>query len=608
MGLSLTPAEERAFLAFGAWRPPPTLSVSEWAGTYRYLSPEASAEPGLWNNARAPHLVEPMDHLGPYSETDRVVCKFSAQTGKTEILLNFIGYVMDCDPGPILCVQPNVTPMGEAFSKDRVATMLRDSPTLAAKVGPDRARTSASTITHKVFAGGHLTIAGANSPAGLASRPIRYFAADELDCWELIRAGDSLTLGRKRQQTFRARRSAKELIVSTPTYADFGISVEYAKCDTQKQWELTCLHCGESQFPELKHFQHDGDTRKLRYVCGHCGAEHALEDEDAVKATGHWVTVQQGEEKSVGYWMSQWSSPFARWDDTAQEWIDAGDDPLKRQAVTNTVFALPWEGEGDRVDAHLLESRCEDWGDALPEGVAAITIGVDLQQDRLEAEVVGWGPGFESWSLDYQILMVDPTQPETWDELVELRKREWTGPHGKLRCTALCVDAGNWSKHVYDWVKAQHDRWVIPIKGLSAFGADPLHGSELDRRRRAVKRIHQGRPVEPLGVSQIKLTVDKLLSQPSDAAGYCHFPLGRGRDYFEQLTGERLTRSAKRGRRPQLAWMQIHDRVEARDCRTYAYAALLLSGASLECKKQTAPVQKPAPRSPQKQRYRPGEW
>ncbi len=227
-----------------SWRPPPRLSVSEWAGRYRFLSPEASAEPGLWNNARARHLIEPMERLNPHSQTERVVLKFSSQSAKTEFLLNFIGYVIDLDPGPILAIQPNVTPMGEAFSKDRVKPMLRDSPTLAAKIGAAKGRTSAQTITHMVFPAGHLTIAGANSPAGLASRPIRYLLCDELDRWEITKEGDPLLLARKRLQTFRARRTAKELIVSSPTYDDIGICAEYARCTQQWEWHLSCQHCG----------------------------------------------------------------------------------------------------------------------------------------------------------------------------------------------------------------------------------------------------------------------------------------------------------------------------------------------------------------------------
>jgi phage terminase large subunit GpA-like protein len=596
------------------WRPPPDITISEWAGRYRYLSPEASAEPGLWNNARAPHLVAPMDRLSPYCETERVVCKFSSQSGKTEAILNFAGYIIDIDPGPILAIQPNVTPMGEAFSKDRISPMLRDSPTLQAKVGQAKGRSSASTITHKTFPGGHLTIAGANSPAGLASRPIRYLVCDEVDRWEITKEGDPLLLARKRLQTFRARRTAKELLVSSPTYDDLGISVEYAKCDQTHEWRMQCQHCGETQFPRLAHFQYDeGNVRSIRYVCAHCGSEHALADEDRVKASGQWVCTKDVGEASIGYWMNQWASPFARWDDTLAEWIDAGNDPAKRQAVTNTVFAEGWEGEGERVDAHLLEQRCETYSADAPAGVVAITIGADVQGDRIEAEIVGWGRNFESWSLGYEVLIGEPTGPEVWQDLADLYRVGWQHEEltdkarnavirpsaAMLKPVALCVDSGNWSKQVYDWVKSMRDPSVIPIKGASAFGADAISGTEKDRRRRQAKRMREGRPPEVLGVSQIKRTIMQYLASAPDKPGYCHFPTGRGREYFDQLTGERLMVHQQRGKRPSLSWQKVHAAVEALDCRVYAYAALLLSGTDL-----SKPVAVSGASAPRKRRKR----
>lgn len=581
-----TRAEQFALAeALNTWRPPPRIGVDEWADCYRHLSPEASAEPGPWRNANAPHLVEPMRRLSRYSSTERVVCKFASQTGKTELINNLIGYVIDCDPGPILTIQPNVTPMAERFSKQRIAPMLRDTPTLAAKMQFQH-RNSANTILEKQFPGGQLFIGGANSPAGLASMPIRYLLCDEVDRWEVTREGDPMTLARKRQQTYRKKRISKQLVVSSPTYDDLGISIEYAKCDIQHQWHLACLHCGAHQFPRLKHFQvTDGDLSTLRYVCEHCGAEHPLADEDRVKATGQWVVTADSGQSSAGYWMNQWASPFARWDDTLREWLDAGTDPAQRQVVTNTVFAEGWEGDGERVDAHALEQRCEDYAAPAPANVAAITIGVDVQHDRLEAEIVGWGMidgHMESWSLGYEILIGEPTDPEVWADLKDLYQTPWEHESGAmLKPIAMCVDSGNWSKVIYEWVKAQRDRSIIPIKGASSFGADALTGNDRDRRKRSAKRLIHGRPAEIIGVGQIKLIIQRQLAAPAGKHGYCHFPTGRGREYFDQLTGERLMIDQKRGKRPTRTWVKVHAAVEALDCRVYAYAALLLSGVDL---------------------------
>jgi phage terminase large subunit GpA-like protein len=563
---------------------PPRLLISEWAERYRYLSPEASAEPGLWNNARAPHLVMPMDYLSPYHACERVVFKSSSQAGKTECLLNFIGYIVDLDPGPILAIQPNVTPMGEAFSKDRVATMFRDSPSLAEKIGRVKARNSASTITHKVFPGGHLTIAGANSPAGLASRPIRYLICDEIDRWEITKEGDPLTLARKRQTTFRARRTAKEIITSSPTFAEVGICAEYDRCAQQWQWQVACQHCGALQFPRLEHFcwDHD-DPTTLRYVCQTCGGEHALALADKVKLSGRWVCIKEGPETTAGFWFNEWASPFARWDDTLSEWIGAQGDPARKQAVTNTAFAEPWEGEGEQVEPHRLLQRCEDYGAEVPNAVALLTMGVDVQGDRLEAEVVGWGPKRESWSIGYHVLPGEPTAGDVWDDLLELIRAPYTRADGTpLKVTLTCIDSGAYTQHVYDAVKRFADYRIIPIKGAPGMARE-----EVDRDRRAfnkrqARRRRAGKPAEILGVDNLKRTLYHALNAAPGQPGYCHFPLGRSEEYFLQLTGERLMVVNMRMRRPERRWVPVHSAVEALDCRVYAYAAMLFANQPLE--------------------------
>ncbi|MBK1699755.1 phage terminase large subunit family protein [Thiococcus pfennigii] len=573
--------------AIEAWRPPPQITVSEWAARYRYLTGESSAEPGKWRNERAPHLILPMDYLSPYSSARRVVCKFSAQSGKTEVLLNFIGFIIDCDPGPILAIQPNIEPMGERFSKQRIAPMLSACPTLEEKVGPSKSRQSGNTILEKHFPAGMLFIGGANSPAGLASMPIRYFLGDEIDRWEVTREGDALSLGRERLETYRANRQEKELLVSSPTYDDLGISVEYAQCECQFERHLRCEHCGETQFPRLTQFRwDDGRPETVRYICEHCGAEHGRNAQRRMKLAGAWVCVKDEGEESVGFWMNRWASPFSRWEDVVAKWVDAGSDPSKRQVVVNTSFAEGWEGDGERVDAHALEQRCEEYAAPAPMGVAEITIGCDVQSDRIEAEIVGWGlvAGLlESWSLGYEVFVGEPTSPEVWEELAELYRASWEHERGgPLKPAALCIDSGNWSKAVYAWCKDMRDTRVIPIKGSSAFGADVLAGDERQRKRRAHKRLREGRPPEIIGVGQIKLIIQRHLAAPPGTYGYCHFPVGRSREYFDQLTGERLMVDQRRGKRPVRSWSKVHPQVEALDCRVYAYAALLLSGVDLE--------------------------
>ncbi|WP_366057924.1 phage terminase large subunit family protein, partial [Oceanicoccus sp.] len=165
-----------------------------------------------------------MDALSPHDPCRKVVAKFSAQSGKTEILNNFAGYIMAQNPGPTLVVQPNQRPMGEAFSKDRLAPMIRDTPAISAKVIEAKGKDKKNTIFHRTFPGGHLTIAGASSPAQLASRPIQFLLCDEIDRWVPTKEGDALNLAIKRTLTFWNR---KILMVSTPTLDGRGIDAQY---------------------------------------------------------------------------------------------------------------------------------------------------------------------------------------------------------------------------------------------------------------------------------------------------------------------------------------------------------------------------------------------
>ena len=160
-------------------KPPPELTLSEWADKYRVLSAESSAEPGRWHTDKAPYQREIMDAIGD-PHIRKVVIMSAAQIGKTDaFILNPLGYYMDYAPAPILVMLPTLD-MGQTFSKDRLAPMIRDTPELRDKVDV-KSRSSGNTIMKKNFPGGHITIVGANSATGLASRPIKVLLADEVD-------------------------------------------------------------------------------------------------------------------------------------------------------------------------------------------------------------------------------------------------------------------------------------------------------------------------------------------------------------------------------------------------------------------------------------------
>ena len=142
--------EQSVEQAVAGFEPPPRQTVSEWADQNRRLSSEASAEAGEWRTDRAPYQRAIMDALTPNSPYERVVVMAASQTGKTELALNFCGYIIDRDPGPVLIVLPRVED-GETWSKDRLAPMLRNTPCLRGKGADVRTRDSNNQIRHKQF-------------------------------------------------------------------------------------------------------------------------------------------------------------------------------------------------------------------------------------------------------------------------------------------------------------------------------------------------------------------------------------------------------------------------------------------------------------------------
>jgi phage terminase large subunit GpA-like protein len=182
--------------------PSPRLNLVEWADRYRYLSAEASSIPGRWKTGNVEAARGPM-----LAVTDPRVRKITVmgptQLLKTELINNVVGYFIDQDPAPMIVMQPTGK-MAEAWSKDRLDKMLRDTPALAGRVKDKRSRDSDNTILHKSFPGGHVTVVGSNSPSDLASRPVRVTLCDEVDKYpeSAGKEGDPIKLIEERADTF----------------------------------------------------------------------------------------------------------------------------------------------------------------------------------------------------------------------------------------------------------------------------------------------------------------------------------------------------------------------------------------------------------------------
>ncbi|WP_121614779.1 phage terminase large subunit family protein [Virgibacillus halodenitrificans] len=552
--------------------PPPDLSVSEWSDMYRKLSSESSAEPGQWRTDRAPYQRKIMDQINdPKVET--VVIMTSAQVGKTEVILNAIGYHIDYDPSPIMVMQPTVD-MAKTFSKTRLSPMLRDTPALKGKVSDAKSRDSGNTILEKSFPGGVVVMVGANAPAGLASRPIRILLADEVDRFPVSAGteGDPLSLAEKRTTTFGNR---KKIFVSTPTIKGASrIEMAYEN-STQEQWHLPCPSCEEHQ--PLRWGQIVFESNSM--ACKHCGSIH---NEFEWKAgVGKWV-VNNPESKVKGFHLNELASPWKRWRDIINDFKEAkknGKESLK--VWVNTSLGETWEEKGDGVEADNLIDRREDYESEVPSGVAVLTCGVDVQDNRLEYEVVGWGPGKESWGIEYGVIMGDPGQEFVWDSLDNVIFKDYKRLDGTpMKIMSTCIDSGgHHTSSVYGYCKKREYSRVWAIKGIGGSGH-----SFIKRPRR---REQNGVWLFAIGVDVGKDDIVSRLKADHTQNGYCHFPIDREKGYddyyFRGLTAEHRVTRYKNGQ-PTMKWelRTSSARNEPFDLRNYATAALEILNPNLD--------------------------
>ena len=550
--------------------PPPELKVSDWADQYRKLSPEASAEAGQWITERAEYQRGIMDALSD-EKIDTVVVMSSAQVGKTEIILNMIGYHASQDPCPILCVQPTLD-QAATFSKDRIAPMFRDTPILKEKLRDPRSRDAKNTTYHKAFDGGHLTLVGSNSSSGLASRPIRLVLFDEVDRYTQTSEGDPIELAKKRAATFWNR---KFVLVSTPTIKGSSrIEAEFEKSD-KREYHVPCADCGHSQVMRWANVHWEQDKPETaHYACEECGSVW----DDAAR----FRAIRRGEWRATaplvgtaGFRLSGLCSPWSALEGIVREFLNAKKLPETLRVFVNVTLGETWEEQGDGIDGLEVAENREDYApDNLPKEVVFITAGIDVQDDRLEMEALGHGRDSATWSIEYRTIFGDPASGQVWADLDGFLSTTYQTEDGReLQIKASAIDTGgHHTQAVYKYCKPRLSRRVFAIKGVGGEGK-PIVG-------RPSTNNHIKCKLFPIGVDTAKEMIYSHLKIKEVGAGYCHFPASYPDEYFKMLTAEKVVKKYHKGfhRRE---WVKVRARNEALDCRVYALAALSIVGVNV---------------------------
>lgn len=560
-------------------RPPPRLTVSEWADAERKLSPEASAEPGQWSTARAEYQRSLLDAAND-PRVHTVVGMLGSQLGKSEILLNVVGYFIAHNPAPILLLQPTLE-MAETFSKDRIAPMLRDTPCLRGLVRDARSRDSGNTLLHKQFPGGHITLAGANSPASLASRPIRVVLCDEVDRYPASAGteGDPVSLARQRAATFWNR---KVMLFSSPTVRGVSrIEKAFATSD-QRRYFIPCPACRAFQVLEWRQVRWPKDRPEAAvYACSGCGAEWSDGRRLAAIARGEWRASARFT-GTAGFHLSALASPWSRLGELAREFIEAKDHRETLQTFTNLKLAELWEGErGESLAWETLRARAEPYEPlTIPDArIGLLTAGVDVQDDRLAVLVLGFARGEESWVVYFDEIIGDTVADDVWRELDELLARRFPHPSGgelSIRCGAV-DSGGHRTQRVYEYARTCSPR-VIAVKGSNQPGRPVIGRPTPQEVTWSGRKIPHGVRLWPVGSDTAKAELYARLRLEEPGPRFIHFPASLTADFYEQLTAERLVTRYTRGV-PHLEWhLPPGRRNEVLDAFVYAYAAAMRAG------------------------------
>lgn len=562
-------AERTEALVAEIFRRPARLRLSQWPERHRILSAETNPEPGPWRNARVPFLVPVMDAISDPAIW-KVALMCSSQSAKTEILLNTVAYYATEEPAPILVVVPTLSE-ARNWSTRRLGPMIRDSAILREAFAPPASRTTANTVLEKSFAGGSLTLVGANSPSSLAAKPIRVALFDEPDRYPASAGteGDPIELGVTRTRRFWNR---KVVLTASPTdEGDSPIESHYLEGDRNELF-LECPHCLAFQLIRWECIRWDnGDPETAAGVCEHCGAVASDYEWHAGLARAEWRP--RAERRGIAsYAWNALVMPWVRWSTEVDRFLKAQGDREKLKAFINTTLAQTWK-EKSAVESKALEDRAEVYPAAIPDGVAFLTAGVDLGEDRVEYVVRGWGAGEESWLIEAGWFDGSPQKPgaEVYRTLeAELRLKKWRRADGvEFGIKALGIDSGKWTDAVYHYCNPRFQYRTYATKGSSR-PTDPLIPNKPPKRDKSKKC-----PVVILGTEQAKLAIYFRLALTEPGPGAYHWPKDETllpANYWPTLTAEKPVKVKRNGRWLTRFELPRGKRAEALDCEVISLA------------------------------------
>ena len=563
--------------AYAAFLPPKKLSLSQWANEYAYLSVESSAEGGRWRTL--PYQKGIMDAVTD-PEIEQISVMKSARVGYSKILNHIIAFHIHNDPCPIMIVQPTIED-ATGYSKEEIAPMLRDTKCLQGLVSDAKAKDGQNTLLQKLFPGGNLTLVGANSPRGFRRVSRRIVLFDETDGYPASAGteGDQIKLGIKRTEFFANR---KIVAGSTPTVKDFSRIEKLFNQTDQRRYYVPCPKCNHMQYLKWANFEcFENDPSTTIYKCEKCNHHIPHTKKRWMVERGEWRATAPYNGKHVGFhiWAAYSYSPNASWSNLMEEYLACKNDQEQLKTFINVTLGEVYEDEYHTkasADGLLKRAADEKYKEGIPpKEVLILTLGIDVQDDRLSMSVIGFGRNEEMFLIDRKVIYGSPARADLWAQLDEVLQGKYTNEDGKeLKIDSAAIDTGgHFTQETYQYVREREQLGLIGIKGMGQKGKPPLGKiSKVDINFRG-KVLKRGLSLYPVGVDMIKTTLHNKLKDAEVGHGYIHFYPTTKPAYFEELTAERQILKHKNGYQERVWVKKKNQANEALDEMVYAYAS-----------------------------------
>ncbi len=549
--------------AFQVLRPPEKLTVAEWADRYRILDSKSSAEPGQWSTDRTPYLRGIMDAFTD-PRVEEIIFLKPTQVGGTECLNNMLGYVVAQDPSPSMVMYPNKE-LAQFTSENRLQPMMELSPVLA-----DRFRPNASKDAELQFDGMYAVIVGANSPAQVSSRPIRYLFMDEVDKYprNAGKEADPRSLARERTKTFPFNK--KIMQTSTPTVRTGPIWQAWENADVKLEYYVPCPHCGQYQTFKFKQIKFD-KTQNVEtiqgtayYECEHCQQTIRDTHKPSMLRVGKWCDSSGSSvlKRKTGFGLNAIYSPWIRFGDVAVEFMTSKKTPEELMNFINSWLAECWENTQIKLNSDKVLEKVSGYDEGIvPDRTLLLTGGVDVQKDRFYYTIRAWGEGMTSQNIRHGVV-------ETWTQIEDVMNISYCGKDGTEYFVNLCaIDSGYNADDTYDFC-VKNSEWAVSVKGANTAITSKYKLSKIDREERGMYGIS----LYMVDGGYYKDFISNRMVRKDDELGGWFVYNDCDMEYAEQVTAEEKV-IEKRGRNEYEVWRPKTAHADNHYLDTEVYAA-----------------------------------